>query len=193
MVDIPPYVHSYPKSVSETSLFVASYDSQGSGGGIRPRLHTGVINSAQCKFYLHSVLINRPQVFHNALLSFEAFPTVITPTVVFQIVTACSTVHGYWCFGGTFWWYKYHVPPKRRHPTTMLRDVTTRKRIYVEKAEGRHLERLALLLSVSLAPNSRRQCKPRSYTLKAAMLHIHPFPVVLFSFVYYVCIELLTF
>jgi hypothetical protein len=26
---------------SETSLFVASYDSQGHGGGIRPRLHTG--------------------------------------------------------------------------------------------------------------------------------------------------------
>jgi hypothetical protein len=25
----------------ETSLFVASYDSQGYGGGIRPRLHTG--------------------------------------------------------------------------------------------------------------------------------------------------------
>jgi hypothetical protein len=27
----------------ETSLFVASYDSQGHGGGIRPRLHTGSI------------------------------------------------------------------------------------------------------------------------------------------------------
>jgi hypothetical protein len=27
----------------ETSLFVASYDSQGHGGGIRPRLHTGAI------------------------------------------------------------------------------------------------------------------------------------------------------
>jgi hypothetical protein len=26
----------------ETSFFVASYDSQGHGGGIRPRLHTGV-------------------------------------------------------------------------------------------------------------------------------------------------------
>jgi hypothetical protein len=29
----------------ETSLFVASYDSQGHGGGIRPRLHTGTIRS----------------------------------------------------------------------------------------------------------------------------------------------------
>jgi hypothetical protein len=29
----------------ETSLFVASYDSQGYGGGIRPRLHTGFLLS----------------------------------------------------------------------------------------------------------------------------------------------------
>jgi hypothetical protein len=29
----------------ETSLFVASYDSQGHGGGIRPRLHTGLRHS----------------------------------------------------------------------------------------------------------------------------------------------------
>jgi hypothetical protein len=28
----------------ETSLFVASYDSQGHGGGIRSRLHTGILN-----------------------------------------------------------------------------------------------------------------------------------------------------
>jgi hypothetical protein len=31
----------------ETSLFVASYDSQGHGGGIRPRLHTGDSRSAR--------------------------------------------------------------------------------------------------------------------------------------------------
>jgi hypothetical protein len=30
----------------ETSLFVASYDSQGHGGGIRPRLHTGLTQSS---------------------------------------------------------------------------------------------------------------------------------------------------
>jgi hypothetical protein len=29
----------------ETSLFVASYDSQGYGGGTRPRLHTGVLKN----------------------------------------------------------------------------------------------------------------------------------------------------
>jgi hypothetical protein len=28
---------------TETSVFVASYDSQGHGGGIRPGLHTGLI------------------------------------------------------------------------------------------------------------------------------------------------------
>jgi hypothetical protein len=31
----------------ETSLFVASYDTQGHGGGIRPRLHTGSLLSLQ--------------------------------------------------------------------------------------------------------------------------------------------------
>jgi hypothetical protein len=30
----------------ETSLFVASYDSQGHGGGIRSRLHTGKLATA---------------------------------------------------------------------------------------------------------------------------------------------------
>jgi hypothetical protein len=30
----------------ETSLFVASYDSQGYGGGIRPRLHMGALNQS---------------------------------------------------------------------------------------------------------------------------------------------------
>jgi hypothetical protein len=35
--DLRPY---FTVSVFETSLFVASYDSQGHGGGIRPRLHT---------------------------------------------------------------------------------------------------------------------------------------------------------
>jgi hypothetical protein len=35
----------------ETSLFVASYDSQGHGGGIRPRLHTGEVASSRKKIY----------------------------------------------------------------------------------------------------------------------------------------------
>jgi hypothetical protein len=36
----------------ETSLFVASYDSQGHGGDIRPRLHTGKLTGL---FQLYSL------------------------------------------------------------------------------------------------------------------------------------------
>jgi hypothetical protein len=36
----------------ETSLFVASYDSQGYGGGIRPRLHTGTLPSNELRVLL---------------------------------------------------------------------------------------------------------------------------------------------
>jgi hypothetical protein len=36
----------------ETSLFVSSYDSQGYGGGIRPRLHTGGILDSECTAFL---------------------------------------------------------------------------------------------------------------------------------------------
>jgi hypothetical protein len=36
----------------ETSLFVASYDSQGHGGGIRPRLHTGEFFSNEPLFFI---------------------------------------------------------------------------------------------------------------------------------------------
>jgi hypothetical protein len=39
----------------ETSLFVASYDSQGHGGGIRSRLHTGV----SCTLVLCRLIIPR--------------------------------------------------------------------------------------------------------------------------------------
>jgi hypothetical protein len=41
----------YPQSLA--SLFVASYDTQGYGGGIRPRLHTGLTsNSSQSQSYV---------------------------------------------------------------------------------------------------------------------------------------------
>jgi hypothetical protein len=33
----------------ETSFFIASHDSQGHGGGIRPRLHTGIIKLEQSR------------------------------------------------------------------------------------------------------------------------------------------------
>jgi hypothetical protein len=58
----------------ETSLFVASYDSQGHGGGIRPRLHTGMKLVWICAFLItsrrhgplrkHSVSIVILQLFH---------------------------------------------------------------------------------------------------------------------------------
>jgi hypothetical protein len=39
----------------ETSFFVASYDSQGHGGGIRPRLHTGLTNRSYNRSSLHKL------------------------------------------------------------------------------------------------------------------------------------------
>jgi hypothetical protein len=45
----------------ETSLFVASYDSQGYCGSIRPRLHTGECsNSDFLLYYLYSLLLYLP-------------------------------------------------------------------------------------------------------------------------------------
>jgi hypothetical protein len=41
----------------ETSLLVASYDSQGHGGGIRPRLHTGTLIS-ETNYALYSLGVN---------------------------------------------------------------------------------------------------------------------------------------
>jgi hypothetical protein len=46
--DLRPYF-----TVFETSLFVASYDSQGHGGGIRIRLHTGSIWSSEAMLNLY--------------------------------------------------------------------------------------------------------------------------------------------
>jgi hypothetical protein len=47
----------------ETFLFVASYDSQGHGGGIRPRLHTGLIGVLQTdSHYIASGRIHRKHV-----------------------------------------------------------------------------------------------------------------------------------
>jgi hypothetical protein len=40
----------------ETSFFVASYDSQGHGGGIRPRLHTGLKVKVTLRLRLHTGL-----------------------------------------------------------------------------------------------------------------------------------------
>jgi hypothetical protein len=48
----------------ETSLFVASYDTQGYGGGIRPRLHMGIYsnsrNTAFCNFQAAQIEVTVP-------------------------------------------------------------------------------------------------------------------------------------
>jgi hypothetical protein len=66
----------------ETCLFVASYDSQGHGGGIRPRLHTGgslefmnelpFISATRPEYKSPCRAVNCPILF--CLLSRECFP-----------------------------------------------------------------------------------------------------------------------
>jgi hypothetical protein len=45
----------------ETSLFFASYESQGHGGGIWTRLHMGLLNSIYCTLYIHTIRDYRQQ------------------------------------------------------------------------------------------------------------------------------------
>jgi hypothetical protein len=55
----------------ETSLFVACYDSQGHGGGIRPRLHTGSWSTTLfCTTYIFSKWTHRK---HVHCLAMEAY------------------------------------------------------------------------------------------------------------------------
>jgi hypothetical protein len=50
----------------ETSLFVASYDSQGHGGGIRPRLHTGETDSSNAiPSYISPAVANQQPFCYN--------------------------------------------------------------------------------------------------------------------------------
>jgi hypothetical protein len=53
----------------ETSLFVASYDSQGHGGGIRPHLHTSYEN--YCFLRCNTVKSDSYRRFGNILLSYS--------------------------------------------------------------------------------------------------------------------------
>jgi hypothetical protein len=50
----------------ETSLFVAFYDSQGHGGGIRSRLHTGM-NWTEWNWSLYKLATDHPQKTHQLL------------------------------------------------------------------------------------------------------------------------------
>jgi hypothetical protein len=47
---------------SETSLFVASYDSLGHGGGIRPRLHTGFPSHQSVCLHLYPLIVARQRL-----------------------------------------------------------------------------------------------------------------------------------
>jgi hypothetical protein len=53
----------------EASLFVASYDSQGHGGGIRPRLHTGIWEPSLCKSYIRIQFLLHRKHFTSPLQS----------------------------------------------------------------------------------------------------------------------------
>jgi hypothetical protein len=66
----------------ETSLFVASYDSQGRGGGIRPRLHTGITPLATNRLSLYCLGSDPMEntVFHRRVL-------------LCYLTMSCSTVH----------------------------------------------------------------------------------------------------
>jgi hypothetical protein len=61
----------------ETSLFVASYDSKGHGGGIRPRLHTGILspNYYVCLSSLKSSVFvwNRRHLFSRLYFPLQQF------------------------------------------------------------------------------------------------------------------------
>jgi hypothetical protein len=68
----------------ETSLFIASYDSQGHGGGIRPRLHTGmspIYSLLPYLFKVHFDIILVPSSrssrrTHSLMFSFQNFVLV---------------------------------------------------------------------------------------------------------------------
>jgi hypothetical protein len=55
----------------ETSLFIASYDSQGHGEGIRPRLHTGYSWPFLMCLYLYRLRVNPTEntTFHNSSIA----------------------------------------------------------------------------------------------------------------------------
>jgi hypothetical protein len=66
--------------IFETSFFAASYDSQGHGGGIRPRLHTGVTSLSD----LHTVIVTlRETVCQSVSLGVEPHLGLMTRYLLF--------------------------------------------------------------------------------------------------------------
>jgi hypothetical protein len=84
--------HSWPYFTLrfETSLSVASYDSQGYGGGIRPRLHTGFGLFQSQIYFIHSC--------YNVSVNRVEFTSFKSRVIAFWDVTVLSTVRcrEYW-------------------------------------------------------------------------------------------------
>jgi hypothetical protein len=80
----------------ETSLFVASYDSQGHGGGIRPRLHTGELLGSEFDSFLNPRQgRNRKYLFCRVLLCYLAMSCSMSTENTATIVV-CSLERVYW-------------------------------------------------------------------------------------------------
>jgi hypothetical protein len=70
----------------ETSRFVASYDTQGHGGGIRPRLHTSLIGNGSW-FLLHVLGTDRTE--NNASNSSSIVVCVSVPAFAWRLLRYC--------------------------------------------------------------------------------------------------------
>jgi hypothetical protein len=84
----------------ETSLFVASYDSQGHGGSIRPRLHTGYIETLFVfKFSnvsSHRIVVCLIVLIEWLLLKWYTFPTCVNVFISFCLFARAYFIIGLW-------------------------------------------------------------------------------------------------
>jgi hypothetical protein len=75
----------------ETSLFVASYDSQGHGGGIRTRLHTGIVIAAAPRYMYSFGTDHVENVSPNSssIVASRSYRTEFVENTVLQLVHCC--------------------------------------------------------------------------------------------------------
>jgi hypothetical protein len=69
----------------ETSLFFASYGSKGHGGGIRARLHMGLLHSIYFTLYIHTIRDYRQQ---SAVAILHTFQFTVTHSLGFSVFTS---------------------------------------------------------------------------------------------------------